>query len=120
MCLNGTYPFLSATLVRQLPYYLFRETCFMDSYPRGVLFFAAHGTVKKQRRRCREGESMDVIRYRHSPAGTDALLSKGIKGTGIPSKGIPVLLLSGHHRACIARISGVPRFGKRRLHLQTV
>ena len=48
MCLNGTYPFLSATLVRQLPYYLFRETCFMDSYPRGVLFFAAHGTVKKQ------------------------------------------------------------------------
>ena len=33
MCLNGTYPFLSATLVRQLPYYLFRETCFMDSYP---------------------------------------------------------------------------------------
>ena len=33
ICLNGTYPFLSATLVRQLPYYLFRETCFMDSYP---------------------------------------------------------------------------------------
>ena len=32
MCLNGTYPFLSATLVRQLLYYLFRETCFMDSY----------------------------------------------------------------------------------------
>ena len=38
MCLNGTYPFLSATLVRQLPYYLFRETCFMDSYPTVVLF----------------------------------------------------------------------------------
>ena len=37
MCLNGTYPFLSATLVRQLPYYLFRETCFMDSYPRAGL-----------------------------------------------------------------------------------
>ena len=47
MCLNGTYPFLSATLVRQLPYYLFRETCFMDSYPtvqilsaRGSTFFS--------------------------------------------------------------------------------
>ena len=38
MCLNGTYPFLSATLVRQLPYYLFRETCFMDSYL-GEYFF---------------------------------------------------------------------------------
>ena len=38
MCLNGTYPFLSATLVRQLPYYLFRETCFMDSYPRVTEF----------------------------------------------------------------------------------
>ena len=35
MCRNGTYPFLSATLVRQLPYYLFRETCFMDSYLAG-------------------------------------------------------------------------------------
>ena len=38
MCLNGTYPFLSATLVRQLPYDLFRETCFMDSYPRPAIF----------------------------------------------------------------------------------
>ena len=38
MCLNGTYPFLSATLVRQLPYYLFRETCFMDSYLPGRIF----------------------------------------------------------------------------------
>lgn len=39
MCLNGTYPFLSAPLVRQLPYYLFRETCFMDSYPQpGFLY----------------------------------------------------------------------------------
>ena len=38
MCLNGTYPFLSATLVRQLPYYLFRETCFMDSYPYRDIF----------------------------------------------------------------------------------
>ena len=38
MCLNGTYPFLSATLVRQLLYYLFRETCFMDSYPRPAIF----------------------------------------------------------------------------------
>lgn len=38
MCLNGTYPFLSATLVRQLPYYLFRETCFMDSALRRLLF----------------------------------------------------------------------------------
>lgn len=36
MCLNGTYPFLSATLVQQLPYYLFRETCFMDSSPQGA------------------------------------------------------------------------------------
>ena len=41
MCLNGTYPFLSATLVRQLPYYLFRETCFMDSYPQEPSFFCA-------------------------------------------------------------------------------
>ena len=39
MCLNGTYPFLSATLVRQLPYYLFRETCFMDSYLRQQSFY---------------------------------------------------------------------------------
>ena len=38
MCLNGTYPFWSETLVRQLPYYLFRETCFMDSYPWGKPF----------------------------------------------------------------------------------
>ena len=38
MCLNGTYPFLSATLVRQLPYYLFRETCFMDSYPQCAFY----------------------------------------------------------------------------------
>ncbi len=39
MCLNGTSPFLSATLVRQLPYYLFRETCFMDSYLPGIIFY---------------------------------------------------------------------------------
>ena len=38
MCLNGTYLFLSATRVRQLPYYLFHETCFMDSYPRVTEF----------------------------------------------------------------------------------
>ena len=40
MCPNGTYPFLSATLVRQLPYYLFLETCFMEN-PRHAVFFCA-------------------------------------------------------------------------------
>ena len=39
MCLNGTYPFLSATLVRQLPYYLFRETYFMDIYLQQQSFY---------------------------------------------------------------------------------
>ena len=50
MCLNGTYPFLSATLVRQLPYYLFRETCFMDSYPHPFLFYLSMLAMYSSRR----------------------------------------------------------------------
>ena len=45
MCLNGTYPFLSVTLVRKLPYYLFRETCFMDSYPLSTFFDGIYGVL---------------------------------------------------------------------------
>ena len=51
MCLNGTYPFLSATLIQQLPYYLFRETCFMDSYPRvGFLIYKHYIALIFQRK----------------------------------------------------------------------
>ena len=39
VCVPTAIPLLSATLVRQLPYYLFRETCFMDSCLRGAFFY---------------------------------------------------------------------------------
>ena len=41
MCLNSTYILCSATLVRQLPYYFFLKTCFMDSYPKAAPFSRA-------------------------------------------------------------------------------
>lgn len=67
MCLNGTYPFLSATLVRQLPYYLFRETCFMDSYPRGLLF-VIYDQEKKSTGDCTKSGNAQSAQYAHNAA----------------------------------------------------
>lgn len=43
VCTITAHTPLSATLVWQLSHYLFRETCFMNSYPIGVLFCGASG-----------------------------------------------------------------------------
>ena len=54
MCLNGTYPFLSATLVWQLPYYLFCETCFMNSCASSVFFCFGEAAPPLYSLLCRE------------------------------------------------------------------
>ena len=40
VCTITAHTPLSATLVWQLSHYLFRETCFMNSYPRGAFLCA--------------------------------------------------------------------------------
>lgn len=42
VCTITAHTPLSATLVWQLSHYLFRETCFMNSYPTGAAVFVAY------------------------------------------------------------------------------
>lgn len=55
VCTITAHTPLSATLVWQLSHYLFRETCFMNSYPKRV-FFRVSTVLQRKTGRLRAGD----------------------------------------------------------------